>query len=204
MSTLWVALFVVLAASVVFVGFVVIGLLRRVVPLIEDARTVLDDASFRAHVLGVPAGAVVPAFMAARASGGMFTDAELRGSGSVILFLDSGCAFCGPLFQDLETGFAPSLGRRLVVVTSSEDDARRLAARDSEGVTILVQRSRAIARLFETARTPHAFVLDPNLKVLSSGSPSGWRDLQEIVAAAGTELNPEGGDLIRRDVAAAL
>lgn len=204
MSTTSIVLFGALTALVALLGIVVVGTLKRVVPLVEDARNLLADASFRAHVLGLPAGAVIPAFMAERAGGGMYSDADLRGHESVVLFLDSGCSFCETLFRDLASGSTPDFGRRLVIVTSLDGDAQRLAQIESEAIIVLLQRSRAIARLFETARTPHAFVIDANLRVLGSGAPTDWDEMKQIIGAVGSGTRSEGGALEQHTLTAAV
>jgi hypothetical protein len=49
---------------------------------------------------------------------------------------------------------------------------------------VLVQEDRSLAHLFESAATPHAFVVDHDARVLASGTPNDWDRLRELVTRA--------------------
>lgn len=177
-------LIVVLTCAVVLIGALVIGILRRVTPIIEQTVKTLEDASFRAHVLGLPAGAVVPAFMADTRSRRVLQ--RLRTSRRTL-------CHCVPRFEVLVLHLAlrqprngqgsglrhPSRCRHKRRRRWTPPDSSRWKPRGRPRPA-----SRAVARIFETARTPHAFVLDSDLRVVTTGSPVTWDDVSELVRVA--------------------
>jgi hypothetical protein len=166
---------------VVILGLMVVGLLRRVAPLMDRCQAMLDIAILHVRHSGLPAGSLVPAFMADDVHGGIFTDVDLHGSRSVILFLSSTCSSCDRLFGDLRAGRAPELDAQLVVVTADASDATALAA-GTPSARVLVQRSDAVSRAFASDRTPHAFVVDGDAIIRASAMPTSW---EEILAFLG-------------------
>lgn len=195
MSGFWVVAFVALWALVILLGLLVLGTLRRLTPLIERAEANLAAAAISASPGGLEPGTVVPAFSGRQADGRVFTEADLTGSDSIVLFVSVACQSCERFIRDLTRTRVPELGARLVVVTDEQDQASELAA--STGVVVLVQENRSIARVFESSATPHTFVLDESRRVLASGTPNDWSRLRQLVARS------ERGGGSKSDVAAA-
>jgi peroxiredoxin len=191
----WVAAFVALWVLVIALGLLVLGTLRRLLPLIERSEEVISSAAKRLAIGGLPRGTTTPTFMAEQVNGATFTELDLRGSSSVVLFLGSGCKACAQLVDDLEKDRAPDLGVRLVVVSGDRTEAQMLAS--SEEATVLVDEQQVLARIFQSAVAPHAFMIDEHGVVLASGVPSDWEDLRHLRSTT------EGGDR-RSDIAAAV
>lgn len=185
MTTPWVVAFVVLWAFVVLLALLVLGSLRQVGSLLERAEAGLAAAARSLIRAGLAPGTKVPPFAAEIIDGSRFTEADLHGTRTVVLFLDSACQSCGQFVHDLTTGYVPSLDAQLVVVSDDRGEAARWAA---EGVTVLVQEDRSLAQIFESDRTPHAFVVDENGRVILRGTPNDWDLLRDL--ARSTE---EGG-----------
>jgi hypothetical protein len=180
-NAFWIAAFCALSGVVLVVALVVLGVLHRVLPVIERADRVIAAAVERMRVSGLPAGAVVPDFQAATWNGRPFSAVDLEGERTVVLFIESGCTSCDTFKGDLEAGTLPSLDFRLVVVASNEADAASFAAAERDGVVVLLQRARAVSRVFESDRTPHAFMLDAHRVVSGSGWPNTWEALDDQV-----------------------
>lgn len=181
MSSSWTVAFVCLAAVVFLVGLLVLGLFRRIIPLLEDVESSLAVAARRVRVTGLPAGAVVPPFTARDIRGSSFSNDDLRGERSLTLFLGEGCRACELLANDIAADEVPELEARLVVVTSSRH-GQDLAPAVKSGVTVLVDDDQVIAHLFESDRTPQAFVTDENARVAVSGVPNDWDAVRDLIA----------------------
>lgn len=182
MSGAWIAAFLALAGLTVLIGLLVLGTLRRVAPLLERTEARLAELAPDMTPRGLALGESVPPFEAHRHDGGTFSDADLHGRESLVLFLGVACRACERLIDDLERGRVPELGAALVVVTESAEQARRLAT--EEGVAVVVQRERELSRAFESNVTPHAFVVDAAGAIRGRGTPNDWERLQQLAADA--------------------
>lgn len=194
MTGIWIAAFVALWILVILLALVLLGMLRRVAPLLERAEATLRDAA-RATLRGLRPGEAVPAFVAEELGGGTFTDSDLRGSTTIVLFLNTGCSSCELLAADIEAARVPDLGVPLVVIADEADEAARFA--EGGQARVLLQQNGSVARVFESDRTPHAFVIDETGRVVVSGSPNNWDVMVSLLE--GVE---RGGDR-ELDVAAA-
>lgn len=144
-------------------------------------------------MIGLPLGATVPSFAAEDVGGATFTEADLRGSTSVVLFLGSSCGACERFVRDLQAGGVPELGARLVTVAIDSDSRRELS---QSAETVVVDENRSVARAFESNLVPQTFIVDEHGTVLASGRPNDWDGVRHLVATA------KGGDR-QSDVAAA-
>lgn len=188
MSTPWTIAFAALSVLVLALGVIVLGVVRLALPQIEQSQTLIKGVASRLRRFGLPAGMAVPAFTAETVGGDVFTERDLLGQPTAILFLGSSCPACSRLFKDLAAGDAPDLRGKLVVI-AEEDDARQLAPAIEAGVIVLIQRRASLATVFESDRIPHVFVLDREAAVVRTGSASTWRDVAELAGSAA-----EGGD----------
>lgn len=182
MTSAWIVAFVALTVLVVLLTVVVLGLLRRLGAVIEQAQSVLAASARRLMIGGLPPGSTVRPFAADDTRGSAFTELDLRGVTNVVLFLDDGCTACDRLVERLEAGHVPDVGAGLVVVSSTFEGGQRLAS--SVDVTVVVDSERSAARAFESVVSPQAFVVDEHGRVLANGTPTDWGDLVSIVAAA--------------------
>jgi peroxiredoxin len=181
MSAPWLAALLALWAIVILLALIVLGTLRRLVPLLERAEASLGASNHNARRSGLSPGTPVPAFSAQELGRATFTDADLRGSKSIVLFLGSACAACERFVDDLRVGRVPDLGAHLIVVADVAEDAENYRA---HGVTVLVQQDRSLARIFERDRVPHAFVVDEDGRVLANSWPNEWERLRALVRQA--------------------
>jgi hypothetical protein len=191
----WIAAIVALWAVVILLGFLVLGTLRRLAPVLERAEASLRVAAGHGTVSGLPPGTLVPRFVASEISGDRFTDADLRGSRTIVLLLGSSCRACERFVADLVSGSVPNFEARLVVVADNPVEAREFVA---SGATVLVQEDESLARVFESDRVPHAFVIGNDGRVLASGWPNDWDGLQNLLS------EETGGDRESEIAAAAV
>jgi hypothetical protein len=121
------------------------------------------------------------------------------GAGSprtLLAFLSSGCAACGPLWAGLHDDRSPPLGARLIVVTKgpereSPSRLRALAPADREVVM-----SSSAWESFSVPATPHFVLVDGSVgEILGRGSATSWQQIETLLmdSEADTEVHRARG-----------
>jgi AhpC/TSA family len=192
-SAPWVTAFITLSGVVVVLGLIVLGTLRRLAPVIEQAEETLGRATATAAPGGLETGAAVPPFVADTVQGRTFTERNLHDAMTVVLFIGTDCTACDRLVDDLANDRASELQAQVVVVTRSEHDAAQLA--QSAAVTVLADTDQSVAGAFMSQIVPHAFVLEGGT-VLNSGRPSDWEAVEALVASI-AKGGDQGGEVAR-------
>jgi glutaredoxin-related protein len=189
MTAPWIVVLCLLSTCVLLTALVVLGALRRISAVLEQAEARLRDlpAAASAGPGGLVLGATLPAFEADRLGGGdPLTDAELRGSPATILFLSASCPPCATLARDLRRH--PNRGESVYVVVSEANDAKEL--RLTEAQPVLIQRNGQLSEAFKATATPHAFVFNSAGILVAAGTPNSGAALRRLAAPA----LEEGGD----------
>jgi hypothetical protein len=187
LSTAWIIAFATMSIVVLILALLVIGTLRRLDQLLTQVNAALATAMERIRRDGLQPGSRVGSFSATRASGGRYTEQDLLGTMTLVLFLNSSCASCHLLAEDLRTGSAPDLGVRLVVVADDLDEARSFLA--SEQVTVLIQDADLVARAFDSHRTPHSFLVNELGVALAAGTPNTWAQIRGLISESNRRAN---------------
>jgi hypothetical protein len=182
MSGPWIAAWLALSTLVVITTFLVLGLLRRVSPLLEQAESALRSAgSGPGPLQGLPIGTELPQFEARDVRGSVITDADLAGTPAVVLFIDPGCGPCERLMAELRSGWAGEQGARLWVVTGNGHE-REL---DLSGkATVLLQSDERVSRAFQTSITPHAFAIGIDGTIVNRDIPDSTDALVKLARQA--------------------
>lgn len=194
MSAPWIATFTTLFGLVVLLGLIVLGMLRRLIPLMEQAEERLGEALATPSAL--PAGSAIPPFEAKMVDGATFTDLDLRGPSTVVLFVGIKCGACRRFVEDLENGKAPALEERLIAVSDGEEDGHRLAR--SSDVLVVLDEDRSVARAFKSEIVPHVFVVEDGV-VLANGRANDWSGIEQLLTGA-----KKGGGYLRDAAAETL
>lgn len=181
MTAAWATAFVALAILVIVLGVLVIGLLRRIAPVLDRLEAPRGEES--SHVReGLDAGGRIGEFEAVTASGQQVAREVItaRAGRSVVTFIEPGCGYCENIMAELvETPWpGDSLPLYLVLSDSEESRQRHL---DASGGTVLYQRDNAVGDAFSANITPVAFVLEGDGVVLTKLIP---RHAEELVALA--------------------
>jgi peroxiredoxin len=184
MTAPWIAAFLTLWIVVSLVALLTLGVLRRVTPVLEQAENRLAD--LRAHPSGLHPGTTVPSFSVSELNGGTFTNSDLYGSTTIVLFVGAACRACERFVRDLRNNDVPDLGARLVAVTENAEEARELASASARAV---IQEAQSLSLLFKSDRFPHVFVVDAKARVVASGWPNDWEGVRALVPSV-----REGGD----------
>jgi len=186
MSSAWIVAYCALAALVLLLALLVLGLMRRIIPTLEQTQELLSAAAQRAIIGGLTPGSTVPSFVVETTDGSRFTEADFGADRTVVLFIEDSCTACAGFVQDLLAGAVPELAARLVVVSNTRSAAQHLTT--SPDVTVLVDDQRLVAQAFESAVSPQVFVVDPHARVVAVGMPSTWNELRALIDGA------RGGD----------
>ena len=109
MSAAWIAAFLALWVVVILETVLVLGLMRRVWHLAQEAQLLITGPGFDLAVGGAPAGAAIPAFHVTDAEGRPLSSADLFAMPAVALFVERGCGPCRELARELSSlATAPS------------------------------------------------------------------------------------------------
>lgn len=190
MGPLWTILLAVLTLFVVIQGIAVVGILRRVSVVLEQAEDVLRSAGKGPG--GLEPGAELPEFEGLLIDGSQFTETMLVGRASVILFMSRNCPACQALVGDLQGRDTSLLREHVVVVVGDSEYAAALA--DATALTVVTQHERSIAERFESKATPQAFAIAPDGVIVGKGIPNRFESLRQLVLLA------RGGDPAERKV----
>lgn len=181
MAALW-TLVVLLCVVVAVLAFTVTGLMRRVLPALERAETLLAAGGAGA-LEGLVEGSVVPAFTAYDTSGRAVASAEVIGSGyTVAVFMSSHCEPCQELSVQMAGRAWGVPGARILALQTVEGAAEPLPVFDD--ATLLIQGpDKDASRAFASNMSPHAFLLDGDGVVLRRVVPESLADLRAMVPA---------------------
>ena len=178
MSTAWVIAFVVLAAAVIVNLVVVVGLLRRIAPVLEGAERELAQSVGALDVPGgVPLLGRASPFHVYTHDGLRISSDELLSETTILLFMEAGCQPCRELISQLHPN-GEGLDEIPLVIVIPDADAYENLKLDGAHVRIVLQPDRAASRAFQTEATPSAFVVYPGGVVLDRLVPRSWADLQ--------------------------
>ncbi len=173
----WLAAFVILWALVLLLALLVLGVLRRVVPLLDR----LEEQQQTVPGLGLPAGTRVPAFEAHDREGDAVTADAIPRPG-IVLFIEPGCGPCEKLAEELRSDAANLDGVPLVFVAPDTNEGRELVP---PAGFVLLQSGHAISHAFQTSITPHAFLVDADGRLSEHTIPESVADLNLLAAQLG-------------------
>jgi hypothetical protein len=126
----------------------------------------------------------VPTEIAGQTLGGDAVKLSLSGGSRTLLaFLSSGCASCGPLWDGARTGAPVPAGTRLVVVTKGRD--RESPTRlERLGASPDVLMSTEVWDAFAIPATPHFVLVDGAGRLAGRGSAGSWEQILGLLADA--------------------
>lgn len=186
MTLPWMVLVLTLWTVVLGLAVIVLGLLRRIAPVLEAAeRTLRTTPTTPGDLGGLGPGAPVPDFRLTtlpERRERRFSD--LIGRGVVVLFVQESCPACETLLAQLDPDPAPVGGAPLLVVTAREGHAAELADhgkdRGEAGIRLAVQRDAEASRAFAQMAYPQAFAVDASATVAAQLIPSSIADLERL------------------------
>lgn len=152
----WAILIVALWLVVVALAATVIGLLRRLIPLLQQEGP--GPATGPVALFGgPPAGSQIPHFTAQTPDGHPADERQIIGNPTVIIFLSSSCGPCQELAEKISNADLNGLLEHLVVVTDPAGcDDLTLPA----GLRLILEPGHEVTRAFAVNGFPFAVAVD--------------------------------------------
>jgi hypothetical protein len=182
-SFTWAVVVVCLWVSVLLLGFVVLGLLRRIVPLLEARPGALG---WDQVLGGLSPGSRVAPFLATDSSGRGVDESLFQKSASLVLFIERGCEPCEVLAQEMRNSPDWSQGIRAFVVAGPGWDERAFASGLS--TTVLIEHDGSVTAAFDNSFYPVAYRVSAQGIVTGRRNPSSLEDLRDMVAEVRKEV----------------
>ena len=176
MSAPWIAGFVALWVGFLALAVILLGLVRRMSPILERAEAQLGMHGGKGSFGGAPVASVVAPFQLVDSGGRAALSRESVVEPTLLLFVAPGCGPCEQILGGLD-----GVGERFegvplhVVVEEGEGTVEA-----PPGVSLLYERDHAASAAFQTIVTPHAFVVDHGGLVLDQRIPGSTDDLRQM------------------------
>jgi hypothetical protein len=101
MSWPWIVAFIALWVIVLVLAVIVLGMMRRMAPLLDRVERLASRQNLSPDHAGLPVGSEVPSFEVSDAAGKRLRFAQELPMPAVFLFLESGCPPCEDLVEEL-------------------------------------------------------------------------------------------------------
>jgi hypothetical protein len=173
LSASWALLVVSLWFVVVVLAVLVLGLIRRVGPMLTEARSPHDAREPQ----GLPLGAVVPFFQARDIVGRIMGRDDLIATGGLFLFLSPGCPPCDALLRDFKRSFEPMASQLYLILDRASAPESWI---DVPGERVLYEIDHSMTKAFRNTAAPHAFAVTRDGRVVERGVVNTTRELQEM------------------------
>lgn len=178
MSWPWIVAFCGLWLVVLAVALVVLGFLRRVTNVLEQAEAALAGAEHVHH--GVPPGTTLPEFAVRNASGQKVSSRELFAEPAIVVFMAPGCAPCAQLAERLEPAGTTIDGVPLFVIVPDTDDGHALLPGSS---LIVLYEDGSASRAFSNRATPQGYAVSRGGLVHELAGPNTRAEYQRVAAS---------------------
>jgi thiol-disulfide isomerase/thioredoxin len=176
MSAPWIAAFVVLWIGFLALAVILLGLLRRMSPILERAEAQLGVHGSRGSFGGAPVASAVAPFQLVDAKGRTALSRESVEEPTLLLFVAPGCGPCEQILGGLD-----GVGERYEgVIFHVVVEEGKGSVEAPPGVSLLYERNHAASAAFQTIVTPHAFVVDHGGLVLDQRIPGSAEDLRQM------------------------
>lgn len=182
MSLGWQVAVVSLWLVVLVLGFVVLGFLRRVLPVLERSQTMSADEL----IGGLSPGTHVGPFSATDERGRALSESVLEAGTSIVLFLELECEPCEILAAEMRAFPRWSEGITAYVVSGPGSEEREFVA--GLGASVIVENDHSVSSAFRTSFFPVAYRIDPGRVVAKRVNPSSIADLEEIAMRTRREV----------------
>ncbi len=192
MSGAWVISSLLLWMLVLFLGFMLLGVLRALA--LMRWRLEQLEATTPSHVGrgGLRPGQKAPAFTLPSVSGGEVSLHDFAGRKVFLVFTQSGCEPCHRVAPDLNR--LQDAGEvQVVVINNGEPEAtRKWAAEVKARFPVLQQEKFSVGRRYEMYATPFAFLIDPQGVIASKGIINNGQHIGFVLSHAHPES--QGGE----------
>lgn len=186
MSAAWVAVVVTLSIAVAALTVAFVIHARKVTVVLDRVDAWLARPDVRPP--GLQPGSRVLPFTALKQDGRSFSDRDLIGQRSMVLFMKSECVTCRRLAQQLSRRALDALAIGDTTYVVLRDEYERDALALDGALEIAFQADGVVAWAFRSSATPQAFVVNDNGIVTASGFPNTLEQMQALFRRADWEL----------------
>jgi methylamine dehydrogenase accessory protein MauD len=169
MSGGWVISSLLLWVFVLFLGFMLLGVLRALALMRWRLEQLEATTPSRVGRSGLKPGQKAPDFTLPSVSGGDVSLHDFAGRQLLLVFTQSGCGPCRRVAPDLNR--LQDAGEVQVVLINNGDPeaTRKWAAEVQARFPVLQQEKFSVSRRYQTYATPFAFLIDPQGVIASKG-----------------------------------
>lgn len=175
MSEIALVMVVILWVFALMLGIVVLGILRRVIPLLEGGPAPAFGSARDPGALRE--GENAPRVRARNERGEAFEE-ELVIARSVLVFSDAQCAPCKALADDIRRQNGLDLGVGLSFVIDDRGEGRYDLGNNP--IRIVYQRNNEVGRLFGSTIRPYAFAISGDGVITGQGVPNSVHQLDGL------------------------
>jgi len=182
MSGPWIVAVGALWIVVLVLAVLVLGILRRIAPLLIRAESILSQGQDEQRTDGLSVGAQVPGFELIDAEGEAVRPGQSLPLPAVFLFVQQGCEPCQDLVAALGEHAESFAGKRLCIIaygTPDEYDALR-----ARGFSVFGQSEGQALRAFDNNEFPNAFAVDQDSKVVGKMTIDSVAELERLIREA--------------------
>jgi methylamine dehydrogenase accessory protein MauD len=185
MSHWWLASYVVLWLTFLFLGFLLLGALRGLALLrwrLEQLEAITPTRVGRG---GLKPGMPAPDFTLPAAAGGEVSLHDFVGRRVFLVFTQSGCKPCHRILPELNK-LQRGGSLQVMVVNNGEPEATgRWAAEARASFPVLVQQQYSVSKRYEMFATPFAFLIDERGVIASRGIINNGQHIGFVLSGAG-------------------
>lgn len=171
-------------AAVLALGFLLLGLLRRLALLQWRLDEVTAVTPSRIGRDGLPPGRAAPDFALPSTGGSIVALADFGGRPRLVAFVQPGCGPCGEVVPALNAVHRRGEVAVIAVASGEPADNRAWAERHGAEFPVLVQQHREVARRYEVFATPYAFVVDEQGRIAAKGIVNNAQHVDFLLAGA--------------------
>lgn len=192
MTAPWIVTVTALWALLLLVVVVQIGVLRKVMPLLESIDEERDQRWAPGSALdqGPPLGSPLPDFAGTTMDGTAVTAGHLRGRDVILLLLSGGCPPCEALVAELQREGTRMLEAGLVIVADLGDGPRLTVPED---VDVVLQKDQQVSKVLLVSATPFALAIDASGVIRGTGFPNTMKQLQSLANGLTSSTNGRAG-----------
>jgi peroxiredoxin len=192
-NTLGPASQILLWATVLLLGFLLLGTLRSLALLRWRLEQLEATTPRKLGRSGLKPGKKAPDFSLPSVAGPEVSLHDFTGRKVLLVFTQAGCRPCQTILAELNRlvgriGYPSGVNGDLQVVVVNKGDresARHLAAETAARFPVLVQDGLDLSRWYEAFATPFAFVIDEKGIVLSRGIVANKQHIGHVLSGAG-------------------
>lgn len=182
MSLPWMVVVGTLWVVVLVLAVLVLGILKRIAPLLVQAENLVRERQEEPGGDGLPLGAQVPDFELVDAGGEIVRPGPSLPLPAVFLFVQQGCEPCEDLVAALGEHAGSFAGARLYIIASGSSD--EYDALHVRGLSVFGQSDGEAWKAFDNNEFPNAFAVNEDRVVVGKMTMDSVSELEKLVREA--------------------